>query len=34
MIAATAHGWGDQDASIFPTLQEEDAQVKVPLPLG
>ena len=29
MIEAMARGWGDRDASIFLTLQEERAQVKV-----
>jgi 3-hydroxyisobutyrate dehydrogenase-like beta-hydroxyacid dehydrogenase len=32
MIEAMAHGWGDRDASIFLTLQEERAQVQVRLP--
>jgi hypothetical protein len=32
MIQAMARGWGDRDASIFLTLQEERAQVQVRLP--
>jgi len=32
MIEAMARGWGDRDASIFLTLQEARAQVKVRLP--
>jgi hypothetical protein len=29
MMEAMARGWGDRDASIFLTLQEERAQVQV-----
>ena len=34
MIEAMARGWADRDASVFLTLQEERAQVKVRLPPG
>jgi hypothetical protein len=34
MIEAMARGWGDRDASIFLTLQEERAKVQVRLPSG
>jgi 3-hydroxyisobutyrate dehydrogenase len=34
MVEAMARGWGDRDASIFLTLQEERAQVRVRVPTG
>ena len=34
MIEAIGRGWADRDASIFLTLQEERAQVKVRLSPG
>jgi hypothetical protein len=32
MVEAVDRGWGDRDASIFLTLQEERAKVQVRLP--